>query len=125
MTMPTGFCSLTARCAARTERGRPRVIGNTVPGNSTMPRTGRMISASGGKGGEGAAPGLSSETVAASVIRSLRLLERNEQGAVELRSMNGAVAADRQTNAPFESTLRQLETVDDCGPHLGRIGPMS
>ena len=31
-------------------RGRPRVIGNTVPGNSTMPRTGTMISASGGNG---------------------------------------------------------------------------
>src|SRR5208282_2039302 len=115
MTMPTGFCSLTAFCAARTERGRSSVIGNTVPGNSTMPRTGTMISAS---GGNGAAPRVSSETVAASAIRGLRLLQRNEQGAVELRSMNGAVAARRQTNAPFESALRQFETMDDCGLHL-------
>ena len=45
--------------------------------------------------------------------------------AVGSRSMNGAVAAGRQTNAPFESALRQLETVDDRGPHLRRIGPIS
>ena len=50
--MPTGFCSLTALCAAITERGRPSAIGNTVPGNSTMPRTGTMISESGGNGGD-------------------------------------------------------------------------
>ena len=91
-----------------------------------MPRTGTMISASGGKGGEGAAPRLSSETVAAaSAIRGLRLLQRNEQATVGRRSMNGAVAAGRKTNAPFESALRKLETVDDRGPHLRRIGPMS
>ena len=48
-----------------------------------------------------------------------------EQAAVGVRSMNGAVAAGGKTNAPFESALRQLETVDDRGPHLRRIGPMS
>src|SRR5271170_8343847 len=39
--------------------------------------------------------------------------------------MNGVVAARRKTNATFESALRQLETVDDRGPHFGRIGPTS
>ena len=39
--------------------------------------------------------------------------------------MNGAVASRRQTNAAFKSALRQLETMDDGGPHLLRIGPRS
>ena len=40
----------TASCTAARERSRPTVSGNTMPGNSTTLRTGRMISASSGSG---------------------------------------------------------------------------
>jgi hypothetical protein len=49
--MPTCFWSRTACCAAAMDFGRPTVIGNTMPGNSAMLRTGTMINASAGSGG--------------------------------------------------------------------------
>ena len=55
MTTPIGRSSRTACWAAAIEVGRPMAIGATIPGNSTMLRTGRMISASSGRcvSGEG------------------------------------------------------------------------
>ena len=47
--MPTWRCSRTACWAAAIEPGRPTLIGRTMPGNSTVLRTGTMISASDGK----------------------------------------------------------------------------
>jgi hypothetical protein len=44
-----------ACCAAASERGRPIVIGSTTPGKSTVLRTGTMMIASGGTGGNGGA----------------------------------------------------------------------
>src|SRR6185312_4973579 len=123
ITMPTGFCSLTALCAAMTDRGRPSAIGSTVPGNSTRPRTGTMISASAGNGGEGAAARDSSEAVGASVIRGPRLLQRDQQAALEFRPMNRAIAARGQTDAALKAALRQFEAVDDRRPHRLRVGP--
>ena len=41
-TMPIGRCSRTACWAAAIDFGRPMVIGATMPGNSTVLRTGRM-----------------------------------------------------------------------------------
>ena len=41
----------TASCAAAIDGGRPIVSGSMMPGNSTVWRTGRMMSASGGSGG--------------------------------------------------------------------------
>src|SRR5271155_1269259 len=121
--MPTGFCSLTAACAASTERGRPSVIGSTVAGNSTNPRTGTMIRASGGNGGEGAALRGPSEPVVASAICSLRFLQRYEHVAVGMRPVDGAVSSGRQMDAAFKPALRQLESVDDRGAHLVGISP--
>src|SRR5271166_3490558 len=122
MTMPTGFCSLTALCAAWIARGRLSETGNTMPGKRTMPRTGTMMSASGGS--VGAAPGASCGAVAASVsaIARLRLLQRYQEAAVGGGSMDGAVASRGEGNAALEATLRQLQAVDDRGLHLGRIG---
>src|SRR3984957_7362934 len=123
--MPTAFCSRTAAWAASTERGRPSVIGSTVVGNSTRPRTGTMIRASGGNGGEGAAPRAVSEPVAASAICGPRFLQRYEHVAIGMRPVDGAVSSGRQMDAAFKSALRQLESVDDGGPHFLRIGSRS
>src|ERR1700679_4342297 len=123
--MPTGFCSLTAVCAASTERGRPSVIGRTVVGNSTKPRTGTMIRASGGNGGKGAAPSAPSEPVAASAICGLRFLQRYEHVTVGVRPVDGAVSSGRQTDATFKSALRQLESVESRGGILVGVVPGS
>src|SRR5271166_6025506 len=124
MTMPIGFCSLTALCAAWIARGRLSETGNTMVGKRTMPRTGTMMSASGGSGGVGAAPEVACGAVAASAsaIARLRLLQRDQEAAVGGGSMNGVVAARRKGNAALEAALRQLKAVDDRGLHLGRIG---
>src|SRR5208337_1636101 len=123
ITMPTGFCSLTALCAAITERGRARAIGSTVPGNSTMPRTGTMMCASGGNGGDCALCRFCSDEApgAGSAIRALRLLQRDQQATVGGRSMNGAVASGGKIDTAFEAALRKLEAVDDRGLHLRRV----
>src|SRR5208337_391129 len=125
MTMPTGFCSRTARCAAKIERGRLRAIGNATPGNSTMPRTGTMMSESGGSGGVGAPPAFSSKAVAAaaSAIGSPRFFQRDDEATVGRRSVNSAVAARWKPNSAFEPALRKLETVDRRGHEFRRVGP--
>jgi len=50
-TSPTGRLSRIAVCAATIERCRPKVIGSTVPGNSTRLRVVIRISASSGIAG--------------------------------------------------------------------------
>src|SRR5271165_7244797 len=123
MTMPTGFCSRTARCAAKIERGRLRAIGNATPGNSTMPRTGTMMSESGGS--VCALPAFSSKAVAAAVsaIGSPRFFQSHDQATVGRRTVHGAVAARRKLNSAFEPALRKLETVDRRGHEFRRVGP--
>src|SRR5208337_49785 len=125
MTMPTGFCSLTALCAARIARGRASATGNTIPGNSTMPRTGTMMSASGGSGGVGAPLAFCSEAVgsAASAIGGSRFFQRDRQAAMGSRPVNGAVAARWKLDPAFEAPLWKLETVNGGGLELRRIGP--
>src|SRR5271170_723565 len=122
ITMPTGFCSRTALCAARIARGRPSVIGSTIPGNKTMPRTGTTMRESAGSGGEEVAPGLSSGEVATSVsvIEALRLVQRDQKATVEGRPVNSAVAAGGKTNPALETALRKLKAVDDGGLHFHR-----
>src|SRR5260370_19088436 len=125
ITIPTGFCSLTALCAARIARGRVSATGNTIPGNRTMPRTGTMMSESDGSGGVGAAPKFSSAAIAAcvSAIARLRLLQRYQQATVGGRSMNSVVASDGKTYATFETALWKLQAMDGRGPDLRWIGP--
>src|SRR5687768_9237092 len=53
---PSGRCERAASCAAARELSRPMVTGRITPGNSTKLRTGRMMSASSGKGRETASP---------------------------------------------------------------------
>ncbi len=131
--MPTGRCSRTACCAAAIERGRPTVIGITMPGNSTVLRTGTMISASGGSGGRARrrrvvrAPARPASAMLLSGLHDLvvshgrpRFLQCDQQTAVAGRALDGAVAPGRQPHAPLEPSLRQLEAVDDGRPHLRR-----
>src|SRR5271165_3456760 len=126
ITMPTDFCSRTARCAARIERARPRAIGRAKPGNSTMPRTGTMTSPSGGSGGEDSPAPLSRAlsslaAVSASDIVRLRLLQRDQEAAMRRRPFDGGVASGRQTHPPLEPALRQFEAVNDRRADFRRI----
>ncbi len=58
--IPIGRCSRSACCAAAIDFGRPMVMGATTPGNSTVLRTGMMISASSGIG-TGSVPAAAAE----------------------------------------------------------------
>src|SRR5215211_6097878 len=122
--MPTGRCSRTACWAAASERGRPMVIGSTTPGNITISRTGRMMSASGGSGGMdvGARPVRSSDGANAcmSATEWLRLVKGNHETAVDGRAAYVAVVSDGQAQATFEASLRDFEAMNGCGPQLRR-----
>src|SRR5580704_6082115 len=122
--MPTCRCSRMARWAAAIERGRPIVIGSTMPGNRTVLRTGTITSASGGKGGDGAVvlPLLSSAAPKkfASTTQRLRLLQDDQEAAVGRGSPDRTVAPGRQPHAALEPSLRELEPMDDRGLQLGR-----
>src|SRR5262245_1339291 len=123
---PTWRCSRTACWAAVIERGRPTVTGSTVPGNSTMSRTGRMMSASGGNGGSDCAgrPGLCSSGLRASMsaTRRLHLLQRDHQATVDGRAPHAGIASGRQAHAPLKAALRQLQPMNDGGAQLAREG---
>src|SRR5581483_9154344 len=120
MRMPIWRCSRTACCAAATDPGRPIVNGSTSPGNSTVLRTGTMISASVGTGGRLPAPAPCPSREAASATESLRLAEGDQQTAMNGRAADAAVAAGWQAHAPLEAALRQLQPMDDCSVELAR-----
>ena len=88
-----------------TERGRATVIGSTVPGKSTAPRTGMMITASAGSGGSSAAP--APEAVFASLGMRLPEFAQDEGeaaiGEVVPRQLEAAAG---QRDAPLEAALR-------------------
>ena len=121
--MPTGFCSLTALCAARTERGRPSVIGNTIAGNSTMPRTGTMIRASAAMAATAPAEVLFRRIRGGVVSHcGLRLLQCDQAGNRWTPIDEWRRSGQREANPAFEAPLRKLETVDGRGLDLRRIG---
>src|SRR5262245_19710992 len=115
MTMPIWRCSRTACWAAATERGRPTVTGATMPGNSTILRTGTMISASAGSGGVTRA--------CSSAMACLHFQQSDHQTAIRRRAPDVAIAAGRQPYAALEPSLRQLDAMDDGGAQLGRQRP--
>ena len=138
MRMPTCGSSRTACCAAATEAGRPTVTGSTTPGNSTDSRTGRMISAFGGRLMPPSAAGGGAEIGSERTRRSWRLqpidvlrlqavlCEADHQAAIHERWRTCAlVAAGRQRHAPLEAALRQLQAVDRGVAQLGRQQPES
>src|SRR5437868_4272263 len=100
------------------------VNGNTIPGNRSVLRTGMMINASAGTGRAGAVArvALSSEEPRNSIsaTQRSRFLQRDQEAAVAGASLNRAVAPAWQPQAALEATLRQLQTVNDCGAQLGR-----
>ncbi len=124
--MPTWRWSRTACCAAAIDFGRPSVIGSTSPGNSTVLRTGTMISASAGNGGE--AP-----LAARPAFGAFRLQPRFgpafcnviTRQPVDDGAAHRAVAPGRQPHPPVEPALRQLQPMNDRGAQFRRIGARS
>src|ERR1044072_73352 len=109
---PIWRCSRTACWAAAIERGRPTVIGATMPGNNTIRRTGTMIIASGGSGGVGRG--------CSSAIGGLRFAQCDDQAAVGGGARAAAIAAGGEPDAPLKPTLRQLDAMDDSRAQLRR-----
>src|SRR6516165_3084108 len=120
--MPTWRWSRTACCAAAIDFGRPSVIGNTRPGNSTVLRTGTMISASGGNGGSEAPPtdALSFALMCCSATIGARFLQRHDQTTGGSRAAYAGITAGRQAQAPVKASLRKFEPMDRCGAQLLR-----
>src|SRR5579863_4696307 len=119
--MPTWRCSRTACCAAMTDFGRPSVIGSTSPGNSTVLRTGTMMSASGGNGGSAPPPcdAPSFARISSATIRT-HFLQRNHETAVGIGAAHPAIAPGRQRQPPEKASLGQLKAVDGSGTPLLR-----
>src|SRR6202451_4230202 len=109
--MPTWRCSRTACCAAAIDFGRPKVIGSIRPGNSTVLRTGTMISASAGNGGK-APPPVPSFAIT-SATSSPHFLQCNHQTTGGSGAAYRAVAAGRQPQPAVEPPLWQFEPMDD------------
>src|SRR5580704_19317014 len=124
MRMPTWRWSRTACCAAAIDFGRPSVIGSTRPGNSTVLRTGTMISASGGKGGSVTAPDAAwfDDNISASATIRPRFLQGNHQTSIDDRAAHATVMAGWQTQPAVEAALRQLQAMNDGGAEHRRIG---
>src|SRR5262245_29430065 len=122
--MPTWRCSRTACWAAAIDFVRPTVIGSTTPGNSTVLRTGTMISASGGSGGSDDEPLVALVSPADNISNSAtgisHFLQGNHQTAIDHRAANRAVAPARKRHATLEPPLRQFQPMDDCGRKFTR-----
>src|SRR6185503_2544418 len=124
MRMPTWRWSRTACWAAAIDFGRPSVIGSIRPGNSTVLRTGTMMSASGGSGGrvEPFCAGSLDDSISTSATVYSRFLQRDHHQAVGDGAAHAAVATARQRQSPIEAPLRQLEAMDGCRAQFARIG---
>src|SRR5579863_9567299 len=128
MRMPTWRWSRTACWAAATDLVRPSVIGSTSPGNSTVERTGTMIKASAGNGGN-APPDASLASWASFACNSISatigpcFLQRDHQTSSDGGTIDAAVAAGRQPYPAIEPPLRQFEPVDRCGTQFRRQNP--
>src|ERR1700683_3155737 len=129
--IPASRWSRTACWAAAMDLARPTVIGRTMPGNSTVLRTGTMISASAGKGGSvvvcppapSAVPFFAS--ISFSATPRLRLLQSDHQAAVGDGAAHAAIAACRQAHAAVKAALRKFKPVNGGSPQHWRIGPCS
>src|SRR3984957_2304041 len=121
--MPTWRWSRTACWAAAIDFCRPSVIGSTRPGNSTVLRTGTMMSASGGRGGSVVAPDAAwfDDNISASATMRSRFLQGDHQTSIDHRMTYAAVAAGRQAQPAIEAALRQFETMNDGSAERRRI----
>src|SRR5690554_3271589 len=106
--MPIGRWLRAASCAAAMDCWRPMVSGSTMPGNSTVLRTGRMISTSSGRR-DGAGDLFSALAIARCLSHSPQV-DRNtavrELLALEL------VRARREHDLALEPALRYLQAPD-------------
>src|SRR5262249_48711512 len=109
-----GSSRFTAVCAAATERGRATVIGSTVPGKSTAPRTGMMTTASAGSGGNSAAP--APKAAFASLGMGLPEFAQDEGEAAIVEVVPRQLkAAARQRDASLEAALRNFQPMNRRG----------
>src|SRR3974390_18222 len=92
--------------AAATEFGRLIVMGATTPGNSTILRTAMMIVTS-----SGIRIALTPGALAALACSVSRLCE-GEDDAPFPGAVTDRIAPRRQSDAPLETALRELEPVD-------------
>src|SRR5437764_14506126 len=97
---------------------RPSVIGSTTPGNSTVLRTGTIMSASGGNAGPEAPPvdALSFALTCCSATIYSRLLQGDDEATGRGRAAYAGIAAGRQPQPPVKASLRQFEPVDRRSP---------
>src|SRR5690606_34654992 len=117
--MPICRPSRTACCAAATERGRPMLKGMTAPGNRTKPRTGTISSSFDSSFSMGACGvGEGAAWLASDML--LRLVEPDEQAAIDHRMTDASVDAGRQRYSSLETSLRQLQSMDESGRQLRR-----
>src|SRR4029079_8436862 len=103
------------------ERGLPTVIGSTVPGKSTMLRTGTMTSASAGTGAwiEGprlALSGVASSNCASATARSC-LLQCDQKTPMTGGTTHRTVTAARQAHAPLATALPKAEPGEERGAY--------
>src|SRR6476646_8779135 len=89
--MPIWRCSRTACCAAATDVGRPTLMGSTMPGNSTVLRTGTMMRESDGRDAAAAVGDLAST----SATGPLHLAQRDHEATVYAGSPDVLVASAR------------------------------
>src|SRR5580658_1774706 len=122
--MPTWRWSRTACWAAPIDFGRPSVIGSTSPGNSTVLRTGTIISASAGKGGSVLAPSVESvfASISTSATADPRFLQGDHQTTIDNGTAHRTVAASRQPQPPVKAPLRQFQPMNGRRAQGGRIG---
>src|SRR5262249_18155407 len=123
------FCSTTpimrslrtACCAAATDDFRPTTSGSTMPGNSTVWRTGRMTMASAGIESwpsPWACAALACCS-ACSAIMSRLPCQADEETPFHQRRSPQLPAGRRKGDAPLETALRNLEALDR---HPARFG---
>src|SRR5215831_6836918 len=106
------------------------VIGSTMPGNSTVLRTGTTMSASGGNGGtftaapEGpVSPASSARMVSLfslSATGDSSLGQSNKQTAVDGAPVDRAVPTRGEAKTALKPALRQFEPMNDGGTQLRR-----
>src|SRR5262245_24938762 len=91
---------------------RPMASGSTIPGNSTVCRTGRMIMASGGSGGC-CSPGPAVGCSLCSAMASRLLRQAEQEAAVHQRRSAELPAYRRQGDATLEAPMRDLHPPED------------
>src|SRR5215216_4598358 len=118
MRIPTWRWVRTASCAAAIDCLRPMAIGKTVRGKRTKPRTGTMTRAFAGS--SGAEPWEASGARKRSGEKFIRVRasgggfsEAHKDATLERGAGDGTVSSSRQRDTSLETSLRQLQPMDE------------